>query len=94
MHRLCLHFNLNPQRPAAFIHNLKNNGRDENEIFFGFVEYKDYKTIDLDIRNINIDACQKFMYLTKSPQITYRNGKEVFKVYLNLLIIDSLNKKI
>ena len=43
--------------PSAFIHNLKNNGRDEDEVFFGFVDFEDYKEIDLDIRNINIDAC-------------------------------------
>ncbi len=94
MHRLCLHINLNQQSPAAFIHNLRNNGRDEDEEFFGFVVFKNFKAINLDIRNINIDACQKFMYLTKSPQDAIKNGKEVYKVYLNFLIIDSLNKKI
>ena len=94
MHRLCLHINLNQQQPAAFIHNLRNNGRNEDEEFLGFVDFKNYKAISLDIRNINIDGCQKFMYLTKSPQVAIKNGKETYKVYLNFLIIDSLNKKI
>jgi hypothetical protein len=29
--------------PAAFIHKLSNNGRNEEEIFLGFVDFKDYK---------------------------------------------------
>jgi hypothetical protein len=40
---LCLHLNRNNEMPASFIYNLYTNNHSKNEVFLGFVDFKDYK---------------------------------------------------
>ena len=67
---------------------------EEKEIFLGFVNYQDFGDVGLDDRNLNIDGCARFLYITckanQASKVTDDDYKE--KVWLNLLIVDPYNK--
>ena len=83
--RMCVHINIDEENPTALVFELDSFYEQDDEKFCMFVKYKDFNDIGIDTRNIRINCCSKFLYLTRQTQMT---SDRKYKYWLNLLVVE------
>ena len=86
--KICIHVNLDQHNPKALIYELNAGGdEDSHDTFYGFVDFNNFEDIGIDMRNIRINMCSRFVFLTKSKHLY--EGKH--RIWMNLLLVDPYN---
>ena len=69
-YKVCVHLNTYNGPSKAVVYDFEEqepSKRKKTEQFFGFVNFNEVGELGVDMRNIHVDQCCFFAYLTKSP---------------------------
>ena len=69
----------------ALIFEFSNVVDDDSESFDGFINYSSFDDIGLHPYNVKINACARFVYLTRSRKLNQDNK---WRFWVNLLVIE------
>ena len=85
---MCVHINIDEFQKKALIFEFDNVVKDDSESFDGFINYSNFDDIGLHPHNVKINSCAKFVYLTRSRQVTEIKKKNYWRFWVNLLVVE------